>query len=182
MNPLWVQKVSQSTLVLHTAEGTEGIQRRTKRNNKLTKQQSAWLKSQMLHHWCSITFRETTWTKRQAERKRQTQKSQCPTPCNCSHVSDCECRHTQSLCLLQTLYLLCNQSHSNKKRHLERVKLSLQNTSYIMHPTSNIHAGGWQARRATVELHMPFQDYSEVCYCKLYHAEFISVRRKSMPH
>lgn len=91
-------------------------------------------------------------SKRQADWERDKQKSQCPTHCNCSHVSDCERRHTQSLCLLQTLYLLCNQSHSNKKGHLERVKMSLQNTSYIMHIPSNIHAlqaEGWRAKEAT---------------------------------
>lgn len=43
------KKVGECTVVLHTWEGTEGIQKMTKQSSELPKQQSAWLQSHMLH-------------------------------------------------------------------------------------------------------------------------------------
>lgn len=96
---------------------------------------------------------------------------------------DCECRHTQSLCLLKPLYLLCNQSRSNKDRHLERVKISLQNTSYITHLTSNIPTiqAVWQAKMDHSQAPHDFprllssfqlegnESHISTMYCRLYH-------------
>lgn len=53
--------------------------------------------------------------------------------------------------------------------------MSLQNTSYIMHPPSNIHAlqaAGGQARRHTLSQSPHDIHVYEVCYCKLHPAEF----------
>lgn len=64
------KKVGECTVVLHTWEGTEGIQKMTKQSSELPKQQSAWLQSHMLHPWHSTTLRETVFQRdRQTERE-----------------------------------------------------------------------------------------------------------------
>ena len=94
----------------------------------------------------STTLRRAIWIQRRAARQRERHKQRRSDTPHIVIVPMCVRAGTpQSLCLLSTLYLLCNQSHSNKKKEYGESKV-ISSKQQLRHALDIQKRGQWQAK------------------------------------